>query len=178
MYALSRMAQAPASVRPGPASRASAATASSLIRAPARSHSSSSADFTSRRRVYSPSRNSTWPAAARSLSCERAGTGPMTPVRLPAVDEGVIDPAPLEQAGQRATAALHLGRGEGRVPGPGRPGGGPARDGTGVHRLAARGALSRAQCLAQYSPDSLVAAMASAVSNPGASEADVPASTW
>src|SRR6266851_5414361 len=173
IYALSRMAQAAASVTPGPASLASAATASSLIRAPARSHSTSSPDFTSRRRVYSWSRNSTRPAAATSLSCARAGTGPMTPARtdirlgceqagvrdvvvvgdeehiallgrednrgLPghrparqpldgrsgtvgAVDQGVIDPALLEHAGQRETSALHLDRGECRVTGRGLPG--------------------------------------------------------
>jgi hypothetical protein len=39
-----------------------------------------------------------------------------------AVDQGVIDPAPLEHAGQRETSALHLDRGEGRVTGRGLPG--------------------------------------------------------
>ena len=77
-YALSRLAQHSASVRPGLAAAARAATASSLISAPVRSQVSSSADFTSRSLVYSRSRNTIWPAAAASRSLARAGTGPMT----------------------------------------------------------------------------------------------------
>src|SRR6185437_7918863 len=80
MYAPSRLAQHSASVMPGRAAAARAATASSLIAAPVRIRASSSADFTSRSAVYSRSRNTIRPTAA-SRSLARAGTGPITPSR-------------------------------------------------------------------------------------------------
>src|SRR5262252_2282129 len=81
MYAPSRLAQHSASVMPGWAAAARAATASSLIAAPARIRVSSSSDFTSRSPVYSRSRNTMRPAVAASPSPARAGTGPITPSR-------------------------------------------------------------------------------------------------